>query len=379
MDGDKAKIDVSCNLCGICIDECPTEAIIKENPYEKIADIDVSHIKDCRDIWVVTETREGEIAPCTFELLGEARRLVEGTEHNVASVLLCSGKGDYPEQLIASGADTVYLVEDEAFKRFRDAPYKETIVRLVKKHKPLAILFSATAMGRSIAPRIATALHTGLSADCTDLKLYENGILIQTRPAFGGNLFASIICPRTWPQMATVRPKVMQPLEPDKGRKGRIVEDKYAAPDNDSLVIEILDYIEQENAVSVDDAEIVVSAGMGASSEKGLALVRELAHELGGAFGASRKVVDAGLVPYEHQVGQTGKTIAPKLYIACGISGAIQHAVGMNSSKQIVAINIDKDAPIFQFADVGVVADVYDFLPELIEAVKKRKAEPVLS
>ena len=237
----------------------------------------------------------------------------------------------------------------------------------------MAILFSATAMGRSLAPRLAAALHTGLSADCTELALCENGILIQTRPAFGGNLFASILCPKTWPQMATVRPKVMIPLEPDPKRIGTVVENNYVVPNNDQMLTEIVDYIKQENTISIEDAEIVVSAGYGASSERGLQLVQELADALGGAVGASRKVVDAGLIPYEHQVGQTGKTIGPKLYIACGVSGAIQHAVGMSSAKKIIAINLDADAPIFHFADIGIVADLYEFLPKLIEAVKARQ------
>lgn len=370
-----AEIGGGCNLCALCVNECPTQAIVKESVVaDKISDIDVAHLAECRDLWIITEIRDGSIAGCTLELLGEARRLVKGTKHKVAAVLLCNERGDYPQQLTAYGADVVYVAENEIFRRFTDTPYKETVLRLVKEEKPLAILLSATAMGRSLAPRLAAALHTGLSADCTELELCPNGILIQTRPAFGGNLFASILCPRTWPQMATVRPKVMQPIEPDFKRTGTVVGKDYVPPTDEMQITSIIDYIAQENGVSVDDAEIVVTAGYGASSDEGLRLVEELAQALGGAVGASRKVVDAGLVNYEHQVGQTGKTIGPKLYIACGVSGAIQHAVGMSSSKTIVAINIDSDAPIFHFADIGIVADLYEFLPKLIAAIKSKKS-----
>ena len=369
-----AEINDVCNLCGACITECSVQAIVKESlNINKIADLDVKHLIDCHDIWVVAEIREGKIATCTFELLGEARRLVKGTNYNVAAVLLCNEANSFERDLIAAGADKVYSVNNKMFRRFTDGPYKETICRLVKEEKPLAILFSATAMGRSLAPRLAASLHTGLSADCTELELHPNGILIQTRPAFGGNLFASIICPRTYPQMATVRPKVMRPMLPDYDRIGHIINKDNLAVNEGELVTTIVEYIAQENEVSVDDAEVVVTAGFGASTSEGLKLVEELALVLGGAVGASRKVVDAGLINYEHQVGQTGKTIGPKLYIACGVSGAIQHAVGMNSSKKIIAINIDADAPIFHFADIGVVANLYEFLPKLIKAVKENK------
>ena len=374
-DGNIPEITDACNLCGNCIEYCPAKAIVKDMPFEngKISEIDTSHLEKCHDIWVITEIRDGVIAECTYELLGEARRLVAGSSHKVAAVLLCDSMQEYATQLIARGADIVYVVKNPIFKRFLDIPFKTNILQLVNKFMPLAILFSATAMGRSLAPRLAAALHTGLSADCTELALCENGILIQTRPAFGGNLFASILCPKTWPQMATVRPKVMIPLEPDPKRIGTVVENNYVVPNNDQMLTEIVDYIKQENTISIEDAEIVVSAGYGASSERGLQLVQELADALGGAVGASRKVVDAGLIPCEHQDGQTGKTIGPKLYIACGVSGAIQHAVGMSSAKKIIAINLDADAPIFHFADIGIVADLYEFLPKLIEAVKARQ------
>ena len=370
-----AVIGDSCTLCGTCVSECPAQAITKSGAtVETIKDLDVSHLAECRDVWVVTELRDSQIARCTFELLGEARRQVIGTRHKVAAVLLCENAGDYPQQLIAGGADIVYLMQNSIFRRFLDQPYKDVICQMVKEEKPLALLLSATAMGRSLAPRIAARLHTGLTADCTKLELCTNDLMIQTRPAFGGNLYASLLCPYTWPQMSTVRAKVMQPMEPDGSRTGKVIEKHYEL-DQAALLAQLIDYIAKENEATVDEAEIVVTAGFGAASDKGLALVKELAEVLGGALGSSRKVVDAGLLSYERQVGQTGKTVGPKLYVACGVSGAIQHLVGMSSSKTIVAINLDPDAPIFHSADIGIVADVYEFLPKLISALKARRAE----
>lgn len=370
-----AVIGDSCTLCGTCVSECPAQAIAKSGAtVETIKDLDVSHLAECRDVWVVTELRDSQIARCTFELLGEARRQVIGTSHRVAAVLLCENAGDYPQQLIAGGADIVYLVQNSIFRHFLDQPYKDVICQMVKEEKPLALLLSATAMGRSLAPRISAKLRTGLTADCTKLELCTNDLMVQTRPAFGGNLYASLLCPYTWPQMSTVRAKVMQPMEPDGSRKGKVIEKHYEL-DQAALLAQLIDYIAKENEATVDEAEIVVTAGFGAASDKGLALVKELAEVLGGALGSSRKVVDAGLLSYERQVGQTGKTVGPKLYVACGVSGAIQHLVGMSSSKTIVAINLDPDAPIFHSADIGIVADVYEFLPKLISALKARRAE----
>ena len=373
-----AKIGISCNFCSACIDKCPSQAISKNMiGINEVSNLDVRHLESCNDFWVIVELRGGDVAGCTFELLGEAHRLTVGTRHKVAAVLLCGDHIDkYARSLIAGGADIVYVVDNENLSHFRDGPFKETILHLVRERRPLALLLSATAMGRSLAPRLAANLHTGLSADCTKLELCENGLLIQTRPAFGGNLFASILCPHTWPQMATVRPKVLRPLEPDPARHGEVVENEYV-PCEDQLLTEIIDFITQDSNITVDDADIIVTAGHGASKPEGLQLVSELAAVLKGAVGASRKVVDAGLIGYEHQVGQTGKTVGAKLYIACGVSGAIQHAVGMSSSKKIVAINIDKDAPIFHYADVGVVADLYQFLPKLITAVRRENSKSI--
>lgn len=292
-----AVIGDSCTLCGTCVSECPAQAIAKSGAtVETIKDLDVSHLAECRDVWVVTELRDSQIARCTFELLGEARRQVIGTRHRVAAVLLCENAGDYPQQLIAGGADIVYLVQNSIFRHFLDQPYKDVICQMVKEEKPLALLLSATAMGRSLAPRISAKLRTGLTADCTKLELCTNDLMVQTRPAFGGNLYASLLCPYTWPQMSTVRAKVMQPMEPDGSRKGKVIEKHYEL-DQAALLAQLIDYIAKENEATVDEAEIVVTAGFGAASDKGLALVKELAEVLGGALGSSRKVVDAACFP----------------------------------------------------------------------------------
>ena len=366
MEDDVAHISEDCTLCGICIDECPSEAIKKTGANEDLDNIDIKHLENCRDIWVIAEVRGNSLTGSSFELLGEATRLVEGKDHQVAAVLLCSDAKDYPQQLIAHGADKVYLVKNEALRFFRDEPYTHIISELIKDYQPLAVLFGATSVGRSLAPRLAARLHTGLSADCTTLELRDNGILIQTRPAFGGNLFASILCPYTHPQMATVRPKVMQPLTADGKRQGQVIEKPF---DLTGLKIrtQVLDFVEQVNQIAVDEADIVVAAGYGVGSLEGLALVKELADAYGAALGVTRKLVDEGWISYEHQIGQTGKTIGPKLYIACGISGAVQHIVGISSSKTIVAINHDPDAVIFRIADFGIEGDLHEIIPLLIE------------
>ena len=369
-----AVIGDACNLCGTCISDCPAGAIVKAGAsLDNLDHLDTSHLADCRDVWVVTELRSGAVASCTHELLGEARRLTIGTPHKVAAVLLCAEDEGFSGDLIRYGADKVYLLKDPQFAHFSDEPWKEAIVQLVREEKPLVMLLSATAMGRSLAPRIAAKLKTGLTADCTELELKDNGLLIQTRPTFGGNLFAKLLCPGTWPQMSTVRSKVMKPLEPDDIRAGEIIEKHYEI-DQSRVLAQLLEFIQATNEASVDEAEIICSAGFGVATDEGLAMVKELSEVLGGAMGASRKVVDAGLISYEHQVGQTGKTVGPKLYIAVGISGAIQHLVGMSSSHTIIAINLDPDAPIFHTADIGVVADAYIFVPKLIAALKQALA-----
>jgi electron transfer flavoprotein alpha subunit len=245
-------------------------------------------------------------------------------------------------------------------------------VQLVEKYKPEIVLIGATTYGRSLAPRVASRLNTGLTADCTGLEIDpEKKILLQTRPAFGGNLMATIICPNHRPQMSTVRPKVMKPLEPDFSRSGEIIQPNVVIPEN--LKVKVLDVVQTVcETVSLSEADIIVSGGRGLGDAKNYALVEELARVLGGAAGASRAIVDAGWVDYSHQVGQTGKTVGPKVYFACGISGAVQHLAGMSSSDIIIAINKNPDAPIFKIATFGIVGDVREILPELIKQFKER-------
>jgi electron transfer flavoprotein alpha subunit len=371
IDEEHAVISKDCNSCRICIDFCPEDAIIEET-QQIPAELETNHLDQCRDLWVFAECREGKTAQVVYELLGEARRKVKGSKHKVAAVLLSGELKGIETDLISHGADIVYLVEGQIFEHFREEPYVDAIEQLVKEHKPLAILFGATAVGRSLAPRLAARLKTGLSADCTSLELKENGILIQTRPAFGGNLFANIICPTTWPQLATIRPKVMKPLERDENRRGQVIKKDCASH---YLIVrtKVLKLVRQVNDVNVEDAKVIVSAGLGIIDKKGLGLVKNLANTFNGALGASRRVVDLGWISSEHQIGQTGKTVCPDLYIACGISGAVQHIVGMSTSKMIVAINIDPDAPIFRVADLGLEGDLFEILPYMIEDLKSLK------
>ena len=326
-----------------------------------------------KDIWVYAECRNGQIAPVTMELLGEARRLAEGTEHSVAAVLI---GGPVAHELFEHGADIVYhadLAED-----FRTLSHTRVICDAVKTYQPLALLFGATALGRSLAPRVASRLQTGLSADCTDLKLLPGGTLVQTRPAFGGNLYASILTQGENVQIATVRPHVMRPLEKREGRWSEEVIALDVKLKDEDLAVEILARKPAASASRLDEADVVVTAGFGVQRCGLLDEARELARLLGGAFAATRKVVDAGKAAPEEQVGQTGVTVAPKLYVALGVSGAVQHIVGMQGAKKIVAVNLDPNAPIFRVADVGLRGDLRDILPELIRMIKEERADGAL-
>ncbi|MGI6485372.1 MAG: FAD-binding protein [Tepidanaerobacteraceae bacterium] len=366
IDEGHAVISEDCNSCGMCIDACQADAIVKDIKCLP-SEIQVKHLRQCSDIWVFAECRDGRPAQVVYELLGEARRKVTDSIHKVAAVLITDeSDGFIEEDLINHGADIVYLVQGQIFEHFRDEPYIGVIEELVKEYKPLAMLFGATLVGRSLAPRLAARLKTGLSADCTSLELMENGILMQTRPAFGGNLFANIICPKTWPQLATVRPRVMKPIGPSRGRKGSVIK-KDLSTHSLKVRTKVLQLVKQINEVSVEDAKIIVSAGLGVTDKKGLNLVKDLSKAFKGALGASRRIVDLGWVSSDCQIGQTGKTVCPDLYIACGISGAVQHIVGMRGSKMIVAINIDPDAPIFKIADIGLEGDLFEILPFMIE------------
>jgi electron transfer flavoprotein alpha subunit len=365
-----AVVGDNCTFCGNCVDVCEVEALSIDMP-EKTGGADLG---DWSGVWVYAEFRDGRIAPVAMELLGVGRKLADQRGVELAAVLLGSGLDGKGADLVAAGADKVYQIDDPALQHFTDDAYANVIEDLVNEHKPEIVLAGATAIGRSFIPRLATLLATGLTADCTDLDIREeDGVLLQTRPAFGGNIMATIECPHTRPQMATVRPLVMKPNERDDSRKGEIIEVSPDPARMESRVKVLNSVREESDEVNINEADVLVSGGRGLESEKGFEMIRELAGLFGGASAASRAAVDSGWIPYPHQVGQTGKTVCPKIYIACGISGAVQHMVGMQSSDTIVVINRDENAPIFDVATYGIVGDVFEVLPKLISRLKERQ------
>jgi len=364
----KARILDNCTLCGACVSSCRFNAIDFQKD-EAEGPVDISQYKG---VWVFGEQKNGHPANVALELLGEGRKLADQLGVSLSAVILGEGIDESAQSLISFGADKVYVIDDPSLKSFNDESYADIFVQLVKKYKPEIILMGATTYGRSLAPRVSSRLNTGLTADCTGLEIDpERKILLQTRPAFGGNLMATIICPNHRPQMSTVRPKVMKALEPDASRKGEIIRPKVSIPaDTKTKVLNVVTTLCE--MVNLTEADIIVSAGRGIGDPKNLVLIEELAHVLGAAVGASRAVVDAGWIEYSHQVGQTGKTVGPKVYFACGISGAIQHLAGMSSSDTIVAINRNPEAPIFKVATFGIVGDVLEVVPALTREFKAR-------
>lgn len=364
----KAVIDLTkCTVCGSCKDSCKFQAIIIDKP--QIVKKDLSGYKD---VWVFVEREHGIINSVSYELLGKAQDLAKDLSCQVVAIFLGHKIKDDCKHLIAKGADKVILADHKDLENFTAENYTNIITRLVNKYKPEILLAGATTMGRSLVSRIAITLYTGLTADCTGLDIdKEKRLLIQTRPAFGGNIMAQIITPNYRPQMSTVRHKVMPELAYDKTRTGQIIEEKI----NDDFIdkrVKFIDFIQEEIAkVNLSDADIIVSGGRGMGEAKNFSILKDLADVLGAGVGASRSAVDNGWVAYSHQVGQTGRTVAPKIYIACGISGQIQHLVGMQSSKIIIAINKDPHAPIFKYANYGIVGDLFEIVPLLTQALKK--------
>lgn len=370
MEAGRPVVNEKCTLCGTCVDNCEVDAIAIEREAKARQD----DLATWSGVWVFAEYRHGRIAPVALELLGAGRALADTRGVKLAAVLLGDNLGAAAGDLIAYGADTVYVADNPAFAHFTDDAFGNVLTDLIREHRPEIVLAGATAIGRSVIPRVATILGAGLTADCTDLAIRaEDGALLQTRPAFGGNIMATIVCPDTRPQMATVRPLVMKPLGRDESRQGEIVVIAPAAERLRSRVQVVESVVAESEQANITEAEIVVAGGRGLDGEKGFQLVRDLADALGGAVGASRAAVDAGWVGYPHQVGQTGKTVAPKLYVAAGISGAIQHVIGMQSAETIVAINKDPHAPIFDVATYGVVGDVFEILPKLTAKLNERK------
>ena len=367
-----ARILDNCTVCGACVDACPFDAIVARGEEPTAGEI--SGIDQYSGVWVICELdKHNKPARVGFELLGAGRALANARGVPLYAVVLGHGIGDIGKEYIAHGADRVIIADSERLHDFDPEIYTAVLEHLVKKYKPEIVIAGATVWGRSLVPRLAVRIHTGLTADCTQLDIDpDTGLLLQTRPAFGGNIMATILCPNHRPQMATVRPRVMKPLDPDPSRQGEIIREDVSAIPLPKSRIKILESVEElGEMINIADADVIVSGGRGLGGPEAFKMLFELADLLGGAVGASRAAVDAGWIPYAHQVGQTGKTVSPKLYIAIGISGAIQHLVGMQSSDTIIAINKDPNAPIFEVADYGVVGDLFEVVPELIRQLKQ--------
>ncbi|MBP6059564.1 MAG: electron transfer flavoprotein subunit alpha [Candidatus Saccharicenans sp.] len=363
-----AIVSEVCTGCGACLPECPVEALsIPEVEKKEQVPTD-----EYSGVWVWVEQYNHQAGSISWEMMGEGRKLADRRGTTLSACVLGYQAESIARQAIAYGADRVFLVDDPTLEVYRTDPYARVLVELVRKYKPEIFLLGASTRGRDLAGAVATYIYTGLTADCTGLEIEEGtNLLLQIRPAFGGNIMATIKCPDHRPQMATVRHHVFEMPVPDESREGQIIRESPVLPE-DRIASKVLDLIIEKNEVNLADAKIIVSGGRGLKGPEGFAILHELADVLGGAVGASRAAVDAGWISYAHQVGQTGRTVRPDLYIACGISGAIQHQAGMRTSKVIVAINKDPEAPIFQIADYGIVGDLFTVVPALTRALKRR-------
>ncbi|UCG69132.1 MAG: FAD-binding protein [Thermoplasmata archaeon] len=366
-----AKIKDHCNSCNACIESCPVEAI---EEIEKEVEAEAIDFSQFEDVWVFAEQRGGELKRVAYQLLGGGRALADSLGQKLGAMLLGENVKDLAKELIAFGADKVYVADDPKLKNFLTDAYASVICNMIKEHKPNIVIYGATHIGRDLAPRIAQRMDLGLTADCTELTIDpDEKILLQTRPAFGGNIMATIITPNHRPQMATVRPGIMKELEKDDSRKGETIDFTVKLSD-DEIKTKILEIVkEAKKRVNLEEANIIVSGGRGVGSKDGFKVIRELAEVLGGEVGGSRVAVEKEWIAQDHQVGQTGKTVRPMLYIACGISGSIQHRAGMQNSEIIVAINKDPDATIFKIAHYGIVGDLHEVVPLLVEEFKKIK------
>jgi electron transfer flavoprotein alpha subunit len=331
------------------------------------------NISDYKDVYVFIEQREGTIQNVALELLGKARDLADSLNEKVVAMLLGKNIADNANELIAYGADIVICADDSELEHYNTEPYTQAICKIINQRKPSVVLIGATTIGRDLGPRLSARLATGLTADCTKLEISETRELLMTRPAFGGNLMATILCTAHRPQMSTVRPGVMRANKKDDSRKGEIEKMTVDFDKSKFRVRHIKTVKEKKDMIDITEAKILISGGRGVGTDKGFDELRALAAAIGGKteVSSSRAMVDAGVMEHARQVGQTGKTVRPNLYLACGISGAIQHLAGMEESEFIIAINKDKYAPIFQIADLGIVGDVHKIIPLLAERFKK--------
>ena len=329
------------------------------------------NIEEYKDVYVFAEQRDGKIQNVALELLGKARELADNLNEKVVAILLGKGIKAQAQNLVAAGADKVLVVDDPVIEHYMTEPYTEAITQIIHEFKPSILMIGATTIGRDLGPRVSARNRTGLTADCTKLEIGEERQFMMTRPAFGGNLMATIVCKNHRPQMSTVRPGVMQKLAADPSRKGEIVDYKVNFDMEKINRVKIVKIVKEEKSVTdISEAKILVSGGRGVGNKEGFDKLAALAKELGGEVSSSRAMVDAGVMEQSRQVGQTGKTVRPNLYMACGISGAIQHLAGMEESEYIIAINKDKFAPIFHVADLGIVGDLHKIIPMLTERLK---------
>jgi len=363
-----ARKNENCIECNACVSSCKFDAISSDDVKKAV---DLSAYKG---VWVFAEQRDGELNKVSLQLLGCARGLAEDLGHEVCAVLLGHEMEEAARTLVAHGADRVFVFDHESLAHFRTLSYSHLISNLIKAEKPNIVLYGATHIGRDLAPRIAQRLDVGLTADCTELTINEEDgekYLHQTRPAFGGNVMATIVCYRTRPQMSTVRPGIMKELEPDSDRTGEIVNVEADFTGLEELVKVIRVVKAAHHTASIEDAPIIVSGGRGIGGKEKFKVLQDLADVIGAEVAGSRVAVDSGWIDKERQVGQTGKSVRPELYIACGISGSIQHRAGMQNSKIIVAIDRDEDAPIFKVAHYGIVGDLHEIVPMLTESFRK--------
>jgi electron transfer flavoprotein alpha subunit len=393
--GEPVIVADTCIGCVKCVKVCPAQAIemfftpeerrilaeltaggaaAEEEADEEAAAL-AGVLAAYRGVWVFVEQTGGEAARVSWELLGKGRELAGALGVELCALVIGEEVKHLCHEAFAYGADKAYLVEAPVFRHYRTEAYLKAVCRLVERYRPEVILMGATGLGRDLAGAVATVVKTGLTADCTGLGIDADRNLMQTRPAFGGNIMATIMCDRFRPQMATVRPHVMAMPEYLPGRSGEVVRETCPVQEEDMLVkvLEVISDRSGTEQVDIGGAEFIVSGGRGMMAKENFALLQELADELGGVVGASRSAVDAGWMPPERQVGQTGKTVRPKVYIACGISGAIQHLVGMQDSDVIIAINRDQEAPIFEVATYGIVGDLFRIVPAITRMVRELK------
>ncbi|MFX1469610.1 MAG: FAD-binding protein [Promethearchaeota archaeon] len=372
LDNNLANVLSNCTLCGACIEACPEEAILLERDDIKAGKIDISQFKG---VWVVAEHYKNKIQKVSFQLLSKGRELADLLQVNLSFVILGSDFDDILEEFSQYGMDEIIYIKSLILKDYYSDLYTKVITELVLENKPEIILIGATPTGRDFAPRVAKRLNAGLTADCTGLEInHETRDLLQTRPTYGGTIMATIRTPSSRPQMATVRAGIFK--MPDKIKKNvniRVIEYEFKEKDSISKIVKVIS--KTKNAVNLEDAKFIVAGGRGVGSREKFRIIEELAEVLDAELGGSRITVELNWLDPDRQIGQTGKTVTPKLYIACGISGAIQHIVGMQNSEIIVAINKDPNAPIFNWAHYGIVGDLHEIIPVLIQEFKKLKSE----